>query len=63
MRAFQQEPVPTLVMGMGQPLPVNPNSLGLSRLGFLEKPFRPEAFLESIMALLSRPDGPNPWPL
>jgi PAS domain-containing protein len=60
MRAFQKEPVPTLVMGMGQPLPVNPNSLGLSRLGFLEKPFRPEAFLESVLALLSRPEAPEP---
>ncbi len=60
MRAFQKDPVPTLVMGLGHPLPLNPGSLGLSRLGFLEKPFRPEAFLESVMALLSRPDGSNP---
>jgi len=57
MRAFQKEPVPTLVMGLGQPLPLDPSSLGLSRLGFLEKPFQPEAFLESAMSLLSRSDG------
>lgn len=60
MRAFQKEPVPTLVMGLGQPLPLNPSSLGLSRLGFLEKPFQPEAFLETVMALLSHPEGTDP---
>jgi len=60
MRTFQRDPVPTLVMGLGHPLPLNPSSLGLSRLGFLEKPFRPEAFLEAVMALLSPPGGPDP---
>jgi FixJ family two-component response regulator len=57
LRAFQKEPIPTLVMGMGQPLPVNPSSLGLRRLGFIEKPFRIGTFLESVMALLHQPPG------
>jgi PAS domain-containing protein len=57
LRAFQKDPLPTLVLGMGQPLPINPASLGLRRLGFLEKPFRPEAFLESLQALLRQPNG------
>jgi len=57
LRTFQKEPIPTLVLGMGQPLPVNPASLGLRRLGFLEKPFRSEAFLESLLALLHHPHG------
>jgi len=60
MRSFQKDPVPTLVMGLGHPLPLNPSSLGLSRLGFLEKPFRPEAFLEAVLALLSPPRGSDP---
>jgi hypothetical protein len=60
MRTFQKQPVPTLVLGMGQPLPLNPGSLGLKRLGFLEKPFPAEAFTESLLALLRQPDGPDP---
>jgi PAS domain-containing protein len=60
MRTFQKRPVPTLVLGMGQPLPLNPGTLGLQRLGFLEKPFRAEAFTESLLALLRQPDGPDP---
>ncbi|HJV48581.1 MAG TPA: hypothetical protein VJ549_04835 [Geothrix sp.] len=59
LRAFQKEPIPTLVLGMGHPLPIAPGALGLRRLGFLEKPFRAEAFLESTLALLHRPDGPG----
>lgn len=59
LRSFQKDPIPTLVLGMGQPLPMNPGALGLRRLGFLEKPFRAEAFLESVLALLRRPDGAN----
>ncbi|GLH72239.1 hypothetical protein GETHLI_07410 [Geothrix limicola] len=57
LRAFQKEPIPTLVLGMGHPLPINPSALGLRRLGFLEKPFRAEAFLEALLALLHQPDG------
>ena len=59
LRAFQKDPIPTLVLGMGQPLPMSPGALGLRRLGFLEKPFRAESFLESVLALLRQPDGAN----
>ena len=52
LRAFQKEPIPTLVIGMGQPLPMDPQSLGLRRVGFLEKPFKSAAFAQSVMALL-----------
>lgn len=55
IRAFQKEPIPTLVMGMGHPLPINPRALGLRRIGFLEKPFHVEAFFESVLALLHQP--------
>ncbi len=60
LRAFQKEPIPTLVMGMGQPLPINPGALGLRRLGFLEKPFRAGPFFETLLALLRHPDGTDP---
>ncbi|MDP1830666.1 MAG: PAS domain-containing protein [Geothrix sp.] len=57
LRLFQKEAIPTLVLGMGQPLPVSPGALGLRRLGFLEKPFRAASFLESALALLRQPHG------
>lgn len=57
MRTFQKEPIPTLVIGMGQPLPMNPAALGLRRLGFLEKPFGPDAFARAVLALLRGPMG------
>ncbi|WP_306589421.1 hypothetical protein [Geothrix sp. 21YS21S-4] len=53
LRAFQKEPIPTLVLGMGQPLSLDPAALGLRRLGFLEKPFEPEAFSRAALALLN----------
>lgn len=55
LRAFQKEPIPTLVIGMGQPLPMDPASLGLRRIAFLEKPFGPPAFAQSVLALLRGP--------
>jgi len=55
LRAFQKEPIPTLVIGMDQPLPMDPASLGLRRIGFLEKPFEPAAFGKSVLALLREP--------
>lgn len=57
LRGFQKEAIPTLVLGMGLPMPVSPGSLGLRRLGFLEKPFRAPSFLESAMSLLRQPHG------
>jgi hypothetical protein len=58
LRTFRKEPIPTLVMGMGQPLPINPADMGLRRLGFLEKPFTPAQFTEALLALL-RATGEN----
>ncbi len=52
LRTFRKEPIPTLVMGMGQPLPINPAEMGLRRLGFLERPFTPAQFTEALLALL-----------
>ena len=57
LRAFQKDPIPTLVMGMGHPLPLNPSALGLRRLGFIDKPFHAAIFMESLLALLHRPEG------
>lgn len=55
LRGFQKSPLPTLVVGLGHPLPLDPGSLGLRRLGFLEKPFPPGAFLGAALALLREP--------
>lgn len=57
LRAFQKDPIPTVVMGMGHPLPINPSALGLRRLGFIDKPFHASTFLESVLALLHQPSG------
>lgn len=53
LRSFQREPLPTLVLGSGETLPVNPGSLGLRRLGFLDKPFPSQEFVQSLLALLA----------
>jgi len=53
LRAFQREPLPTLVLGRGEALPVHPAALGLRRLGFLDKPFPSEEFIQSLLALLA----------
>ncbi|WP_243301226.1 PAS domain-containing protein [Geothrix oryzisoli] len=55
LRAFQKEPVPTLVIGLGQSLPVDAGFLGLRRISFLEKPFGSAAFARSVLALLRSP--------
>jgi hypothetical protein len=52
LRTFQREPIPTLVMGTGQLLPVSPAQLGLRRLGFMEKPFPSGEFAQALLALL-----------
>lgn len=52
LRKLQRAPLPTLVMGTGQALPVSPASLGLSRVGFIEKPFPVQEFLQSALAVL-----------
>lgn len=52
IRKFQRKPIPSLVMGTGQTLPVSPASLGLSQVGFIEKPFPTQEFLQSVLAIL-----------
>ncbi len=55
--AFQREPIPTLVMGNGRAQPVSPLRLGLSKLGFIEKPFPSQEFVQSLLALLNKSNG------
>lgn len=57
IRKFQRQPIPTLVMGTGQALPVSPASLGLTRVGFIEKPFPSQEFLQSALAVLHAAEG------
>lgn len=59
MRGFQREPIPTLVLGDGNAVPVSPLGLGLTRIGFLQKPFSGQEFIQSMLALLqaSRRNG------
>lgn len=52
LRKFQREPIPTLVMGDGQVLPLAPSALGLRRLGFVEKPLPEAELLHALLALL-----------
>lgn len=53
LRSFHREALPTLVLGHGEALPVNPGDLGLRRLGFLDKPFPSEEFVQSLLALVA----------
>lgn len=57
MSGFQREPIPTLVMGNGQAQPVSPLRLGLLKLGFIEKPFPSQEFVQSLLALLKKKNG------
>ncbi|MBL0209655.1 MAG: PAS domain-containing protein [Holophagaceae bacterium] len=57
MSGFQREPIPTLVMGNGQAQPVSPLRLGLIKLGFIEKPFPSQEFVQSLLALLRKTNG------
>jgi len=56
LRTFQREPLPTLIMGEGQALPLSPSELGLRRLGFVEKPMPGREFIHALLALI-RPQG------
>ena len=57
LRRFQREPIPTLVMGEGQALSLSPSSLGLKRLGFVEKPLPGQEFVHALLALLRPQPG------
>lgn len=52
MRGFQRQPIPTLVLGDGNAVPVSPLGLGLTRIAFLQKPFSGQEFIQSMLALL-----------
>jgi PAS domain-containing protein len=57
LSGFQREPIPTLVMGNGQAQPISPLRLGLLKLGFIEKPFPSQEFVQSLLALLRKTNG------
>jgi PAS domain-containing protein len=57
LRKFQREPIPTLVMGEGQVLPLDPSGLGLRRLGFVEKPLPEVELLHALLALMRPRSG------
>lgn len=52
LRNFQREAIPTLVLGSGEALSLSPTGLGLRKVGFLEKPFPSQDFVQSLLALL-----------
>ncbi len=52
MRSFQRDAIPTLVVADAQGSPVPPLGLGLTRVGFLQKPFTAQEFVQSLLALL-----------
>ena len=56
---FQREPIPALVMGNGRAQPVSPLRLGLLKVGFIEKPFPSAEFVQSLLALLRKSNGPE----
>jgi hypothetical protein len=53
LRGLQREPIPTLILGSGQTLSIDPAKLNLRRLGFLEKPFPSQEFIQSLLALMA----------
>lgn len=52
LRGFQREAIPTLVLGSGDALFMSPIGLGLRKVGFLDKPFPSQDFVQSVLALL-----------
>jgi CheY-like chemotaxis protein len=52
LRKFSRDPLPTLVLGSGQALPLDPSAFGLHQVGFLDKPFPSQDFIQSLLALL-----------
>lgn len=52
IRAFQREPLPTLVVGDGHGMPLPPMGLGFRRIGFIQKPFSGPDFVQALLGLL-----------
>lgn len=57
LRKLSRNPLPALVLGSGQALPLDPAAFGIHQVGFLDKPFPGQDFIQSLLALL-RPDPP-----
>jgi DNA-binding response OmpR family regulator len=53
LRRMRVEAVPTLVLGNGDLIPASSLGTGLPRVGFLEKPFFGEEFVQGLLALLN----------
>ncbi len=52
LRRLSAGPIPTLVLGSGQALPLDPSAFGIHQVGFLDKPFASQDFIQSLLALL-----------
>ena len=55
LRKLAREPIPALVLGSGQALPLDPSAFGMNLVGFLDKPFPSQDFVQAILALLQAP--------
>lgn len=51
LRKLSREPLPALILGSGQALPLDPAAFGIHQVGFLDKPFSSEDFIQSLLAL------------
>ncbi|MBS1766250.1 MAG: hypothetical protein JST05_02435 [Acidobacteria bacterium] len=58
LRRLARSPVPALILGTGQALPVDPAAFGMRQVGFLDKPFSSQDFMQSLLALLQAPAEP-----
>jgi PAS domain-containing protein/CheY-like chemotaxis protein len=52
LRKLSRDPIPALVLGSGQALPLDPAAFGIHQVGFLDKPFPSQDFIQSLLALL-----------
>lgn len=52
LRKLSRDPLPALVLGSGQALPLDPAAFGIHQVGFLDKPFPSQDFVQSLLALL-----------
>ncbi|HTL97575.1 MAG TPA: hypothetical protein VL181_02105 [Holophagaceae bacterium] len=58
LRKLSGTPLPVLVLGSGQALPLDPAAFGMHQVGFLDKPFASQDFIQSLLALLQAGSGP-----
>jgi hypothetical protein len=52
LRKLSRNPLPALILGSGQALPLDPAAFGIHQVGFLDKPFPSQDFIQSLLALL-----------